>query len=74
MRFFWSLAGIDERLTNVYLRKQNDELQWIHEALRPCTPPQRPAFDETDLVYRAWGADQVRYFAASAIHLSRKGR
>ncbi len=74
VRFFWSLAGIRTSVTDIYLRKQNDELQWIREALRPCAPPHGRAFEYTDLVFKAWVADQVRYFGASARRLGKTGR
>lgn len=74
VRFFWSLAGIRTSVTDVYLRKQNDELQWIREALRPCWPSPPRTFTEVDLVLRAWVTEQVVYFGASARRLSRSGR
>jgi hypothetical protein len=74
VRFFWSLAGIRTNVTDVYLRKQNDDLQWIREALRPATPTHGRSFTETDLVHRTWLLDQVAYFGASARRLNRTGR
>jgi hypothetical protein len=74
VRYFWSLAGIRTSVTAVYLRQQNDELQWIREALRPSSPPHRDRVVDPEFVYRAWVTDQAGYFGASARRLNRTGR
>ncbi len=34
VQFFWYLAGIDEDVSDHYLRKQRSELEWLRDALR----------------------------------------
>ena len=34
VQFFWCLAGIDEDVSDHYLRKQRSELEWLRDALR----------------------------------------
>lgn len=74
VQFFWSLAGIQKNATDLYLRKQNDELQWIREALRPAHPHRERGDADIDFVFKAWVKDQVAYFSASAKRLSKTGR
>ena len=74
VQFFWSLAGVRRNATDLYLRKQNDELQWIREALRPACPHRGRDSADIDFVFKAWVMDQVAYFRASATRLSKTGR
>ncbi len=74
VQFFWSLAGVQKDTTELYLRKQNDELQWIREALRPACPHRGRDGADIDFVFKAWVMDQVAYFRASATRLSKTGR
>ena len=74
VQFFWSLAGVRRSATDLYLRKQNDELQWIREALRSAYPHHGRGYTDIDFVFKAWVKDQVEYFNASAKRLSKTGR
>lgn len=74
VQFFWSLAGLRNTTTDVYLRKQNDQLQWIREALRPAYPHRERDHADIDFVFEAWVKDQVGYFRASAKRLGKTGR
>lgn len=73
VRLFWSLAGVRADVFDTYLRKQDDSLQWLREALRPSAPAARDHVRRA-LVHRAWIADQRAYFAASARRLNRTSR
>ena len=74
VQFFWSLAGVRRSATDLYLRKQNDQLQWIREALRSAYPHHGHGYADIDFVFKAWVKDQVGYFNASAKRLGKTGR
>jgi hypothetical protein len=67
VQFFWTLAGVHRSVSGSYLRKQNDELQWIREALRKVS--HGTEILSCDFLYRAWICDQVKYFRRSATRL-----
>ena len=65
VQIFWRLAGICDSVSANYLLKQNDELQWIREALRGCnTLP--VAKQDMNKVYSLWIKDQEDYFTKCA--------
>jgi hypothetical protein len=66
VQLFWRLAGIKQNVSFHYLQKQNDELQWIREAIRGINsviPQGQPRYD---LVHDHWIKDQSDYFIRSA--------
>lgn len=67
VQLFWRLAGLNDGVTGSYLRKQNDELEWIRDALRTTSliPADRQKRD-LDLVYGHWIKDQEDYFVSGA--------
>ena len=65
VQIFWRLSGICDSVSANYLRKQNDELQWIREALRGCNTFPVPKQD-LNLVYTHWIKDQESYFTKCA--------
>lgn len=71
---FWRLAGIEQHPIERFLRKQQDELQWIREALRPAWPMPAVGASSLELVRQGWIADQARYFSRSAHRYERRGR
>lgn len=71
VQFFWRLAGISESVSANYLLKQNDELQWIREALRGCNTLPLPKTN-LDSVYRHWIQDQESYFTKRAYRQHKK--
>ena len=65
VQIFWRLAGICDAVSANYLRKQNDELQWIREALRGSNILPVPK-QNLNLVYKHWIKDQENYFMKCA--------
>ena len=65
VQIFWRLAGICDAVSDNYLLKQNDELQWIREGLRGSHILPAPKQD-LDLVYLYWIKDQEDYFTKCA--------
>ena len=74
VQFAWSLAGISRPAADFYLRKQKNELQWIHEAVkaqglraacRDGRPGPRPA--NALQVLETWVLDQFAYYRKSAL-------
>ena len=65
VQMFWRLAGVCDTVSANYLLKQNDELQWIREALRGSNtlPVQK---HDLNLVYKHWIQDQEDYFTKCA--------
>jgi hypothetical protein len=39
VQFFWKLAGIEEDVSEHYLRKERNELEWIRNAIHACNIP-----------------------------------
>lgn len=39
VQFFWKLAGIEEDVSEHYLRKERTELEWIRNAIHACNIP-----------------------------------
>ena len=67
MQFFWRLAGLNDSVTGSYLRKQNDELEWIRGALRTTALiPADGQNKDLELVYERWIEDQETYFVRCA--------
>lgn len=67
VQLFWRLAGLNDSVTGSYLRKQNDELEWIRGALRTTALlPADPRDRDLDLVYEHWIEDQENYFVRCA--------
>lgn len=65
VQIFWRLAGICDAVSDNYLLKQNDELQWIREGLRGRNA--LPAMkQDLNLVYTHWIKDQENYFTKCA--------
>ncbi len=66
VQLLWRLAGVPLDVSSNYLRKQNDELQWIREGLRAVNtiPPARTSPDVPML--KQWIDDQRNYFTHSA--------
>lgn len=65
VQIFWRLAGLPFDVVNAYLRKQNNELQWIRLALRvgAVLRPAGPAVQDAGrVVLERWIADQASYF------------
>ena len=65
VQIFWRLGGVVDSVSANYLLKQNDELQWIREALRGCNTYPAPRQD-LNKVYEHWIKDQERYFTKCA--------
>lgn len=71
VRFYWSLAGLEDSSADYYMRKQRDELDWIRAALRsgapePVLTTPAPALSDDErlrsvLLY--WIEPQGAYFA-----------
>jgi len=66
VQLFWRLAGVSQNVSSNYLRKQNDELQWIREGLRAVNtlPPSRPV--PNAFVFKHWVSEQETYFTRNA--------
>lgn len=65
VQIFWRLAGICDAVSANYLLKQNDELQWIREALRGCNTFPAPQ-QNLNMVNTHWIKDQENYFTKCA--------
>jgi hypothetical protein len=66
VQLLWRLAGVSQDVSSNYLRKQNDELQWIREGLRVvnAVPSTRASPNVSTL--KQWIEDQRNYFTRSA--------
>ena len=66
VQLLWRLAGVPLDVSSNYLRKQNDELQWIREGLRAvnAVPSTRALPNVATL--KQWINDQRNYFTHSA--------
>ena len=67
IQHFWDVAGINESVSDHYLREQHDELDWIRQAIRTTgliTPPPSdlPLSQRLQWVRDTWIEDQRRYF------------
>lgn len=74
VQIFWSLAGIERNPADRYLRKQDDELRWIREALRAGRMQRQGRSPRLDVVFRHWIQDQASYFSRNAVRYDRRDR
>jgi hypothetical protein len=66
VQLLWRLAGVSLDVSSNYLRKQNDELQWIREGLRAVnTIPSTRALPNVSTL-KQWVDDQRNYFTHNA--------
>ena len=66
VQLLWRLAGVPLDVSSNYLRKQNDELQWIREGLRAVnTIPSTRTLPNVSML-KQWVDDQRNYFTHSA--------
>jgi hypothetical protein len=66
VQLLWRLAGVPLDVSSNYLRKQNDELQWIREGLRAVnTIPSTRAVPNVSTL-KQWVDDQRNYFTHNA--------
>jgi len=66
VQLLWRLAGVPLDVSSNYLRKQNDELQWIREGLRAVnTVPSTRTLPNISML-RQWIDDQRNYFTRTA--------
>ena len=66
VQLLWRLAGVPMDVSSNYLRKQNDELQWIREGLRAVnTVPSTRALPNVSTL-KQWLDDQRNYFTLNA--------
>ena len=66
VQFYWRLAGLTDRASASYLRKQLDELRWIREALRGSGAAPPPATAHPGLALGCWVRGQADYYGAHA--------
>jgi hypothetical protein len=69
VQLFWRLAGLADDVSDSYLRKQSDELQWIRESLRALNvvpPSGEPRFDLVEDHWIKGEQGQLSYFRRSA--------
>lgn len=74
VQLFWTVAGVQQSVAGSYLRKQNDELQWIREALRPVKVRAHFALASPAFLHQVWILDQMGYFSRSAGRLRKTVR
>jgi hypothetical protein len=85
VQFFWDLLGLEDRVEDFYLRKQQGELEWIRRAIawwRERDEKAIPASEITaeklaaqkDLVRRFWVLGQLDYFTNAGPHEKRTGK
>jgi hypothetical protein len=82
VQFFWRLAGLNEIVSEHYLRKQRSGLEWIRNAIRGCRIPSGniDAVAANDrkcnycLVLRYWVNSQKKYHAATVQRDEKKNR
>lgn len=84
VHLFWRLAGLRISVSEIYLRKQHGELDWIRQALRVWTipakldldAPERAATepDRLQLVLKHWVEDQAGFFDRACRRDQRKAR
>ena len=85
VQFFWNLLGLNDRVEENYLRKQQGELEWIRCAIAwwhdhdektipavELSAEQRTA--QKELVCRCWVQGQLDYFTKAAPREDRRGR
>ncbi|MDR3412074.1 MAG: hypothetical protein P4L87_14215 [Formivibrio sp.] len=69
VQFFWGLAGVSCGVTDFYLRKHHDEMNWIRLALRgPALQALAMGLGPVhrDLVKNYWIEDQFSYFSGTS--------
>jgi hypothetical protein len=77
VQHFWEMAGIQDAVTDYYLREQSDELEWIRLAIRGTRAGVRApgegegAIERLKWIRDMWLDDQRRYFLGSG---DRKGK
>lgn len=76
VRFFWTVAGIDESVQDNYLNTQRTELDWIRNGLRGwafasparASAPQPQAREPLEFAFQRWVENQSKYFKEAAEH------
>jgi len=66
VQLLWRLAGVPLDVSSNYLRKQNDELQWIREGLRAVNAVPSTRVLPNVATLKQWINDQRNYFTHSA--------
>ncbi len=76
IQLFWNLSEITREVSDHYLRKQSNELRWIHEAIRVANvyaadreiPPRGPEAAETGAreTVEHWVRAQLNYYVRAA--------
>jgi plasmid stabilization system protein ParE len=66
VQLFWRLAGVFQDVASNYLRKQNDELQWIREGLRAVNTVPSPRAVPHAFLIKHWVREQETYFTRNA--------
>ena len=96
VQFFWRILEMSDRdrtlndlpgdqvlpssVSDCYLRKQNNVLAWIRDAIRIVSTPefkhnrQFGINDSLNIIREYWIADQARYYARSALRDEQKSR
>jgi hypothetical protein len=67
VQFFWQLAGINEDVSEHYLRKQRSELEWIRNAIRSSNlrceePPVVDCKQGLSLTHQYWLRSQSQFY------------
>jgi hypothetical protein len=66
VQLLWRLGGVSQDVSSNYLRKQNDELQWIREGLRAVNTVPSARLSPNISTLKRWIEDQRNYFTRSA--------
>ena len=85
VQFFWNLLGLEDRVEEYYLRKQQGELEWIRRAIawwrgrdEKAIPATEPTVERLttlkNLVRRRWVQGQLDYFTRAGPREERKGK
>lgn len=80
IQLVWSLAGIDQDVTDEYLHTLRGEFQWVRGAIRAVVlaarlqAPDLVATPRLDVVQARWVADQRAYFQRSVVDKQRRAR
>jgi len=76
VQLYWRLAGMGQLVSDYYLMRQKNELDWIRSAVRPWgllaepaapgDPPGSIPDDRRDLIRRKWVLAQLNYYISAS--------